>query len=265
MAFQGSGALSGAGTGIATGAAVGSIFGPAGTVVGGLVGGGIGAIAGGIAGGKEKTAQNNILNLQKITAQQQQAKAMQAEAELDALNRPKISAEVDRLGEVASLAERYAREGMPEAQRQAAADDIQRSQAMQLGAASGLGAGLRGLGGTQASTAQSYRNLAAQDAMMAQQNQAQYLGALGNLAGAEARQEQFNEVDPYYEDFNRLYMEKQAMEGAALQNRFGAANYNLALQQQRNQATQQGIQDLSGSLTTLAGMPSTGNFFSGGQ
>lgn len=253
MSFQGSGALSGGAQGLSQGTQIGSAFGPKGLIIGGAAGLIGGTLMGGFGGGKVKAAENALLTNQNILAQQQQVKAMQAQGELDELERPEISAEVDRIGEIASLAERYAREGMPEAQREAAATDIQRNQAMQLGAMGGLGAGLRGLGNTQASTAQSYRQLAAQDAAIAQQNQGQYLGALEQLAGAEARQEQFNVVDPYYEDFNRLYLEKQAMEGAAIQNRFGALNYNLQLQQQRNAATQQGFTDLGNSISSFGG------------
>jgi len=266
--FQGSGALSGAGTGMATGAAIGSIVPGVGTVLGGLIGGGVGAIAGGLSGGKQKEAENMIANQMSITALQQQTEANAAKAQREELDRPEISAEVDRLTEVAGLAERYAREGMPEAQRQMASDDIQRAQMNQMSAASSLGAGLRGMGNTQASTAQAYRGLAAQDAAIAQQNQGQYLGALGQLAGAESRQEAFNTVDPYYEDFNRLYMEEQAARGAAMQNRMMGANYNLMLQQQRQQATQQGVADLAGATTSMlgagGGMDGLTSLFNGG-
>jgi len=200
------------------GAAIGSIVPVGGTIIGGLAGGAIG----GFTGGGRNAKADELSQYQQGLSQSQLLRAAEINQELEAQGRPMMDAEVQRLGEVATLAEQYAREGMPEAQRQAAVADIERNQAMQLGAASNLGTGLRNIGNTQASTAQSYRQLAAQDAAIAQQNQAQYLGTLGNLSGAEARQEAFNVIAPFQEK----QAEMQALLGSSIQNQMGMLGFN---------------------------------------
>lgn len=180
---------------------------------------------------------------QQAFEQQRQAEILKKELELQ--GRPTMDAEASRRQQVADLARRYAEEGMPEAQRQFAADQIARNQQTQLGAMSNLGAGLRGLGTTQASTTNAYRNLAAQDAMIAQQNQAQYLGSLGQLAGAEAGAEYYNQLLPY----EQKVAEMQALQGAGLQNQFGMYNF----QYQDKMAKQQAAMNLTGSALGAAG------------
>lgn len=193
-------------------------------------------------GGKSGTELEQFQN-QQAFEQQRQAEIIKKE--LETQGRPQMDAEAARRREIADLAAQYAQEGMPEAQRQLASDEIARTQQAQLSAMSGLGAGLRGLGNTQASTASAYRNLAAQDAAIAQANQAQYLGALGGLAGAEAGAEYYNELLPY----EQKQAEMQALQGSGLQNQYGA--YNFAYQQQMNQ--QQAAMNLLGSGLGAAG------------
>ena len=141
-------------------------------------------------------------------------RANEIQTELDAMGRPIMDAQVQTQQEVVDQARRYAQEGMPEAQRQLAQDNIASSQAAALGGASSLGAGLRALPQAQTTTAQAYRNLNAQDAMMAQANQGQYLGALTNLGTAKGNAEQYNELLPYQEKVSEM----QALRGVSEQN-----------------------------------------------
>lgn len=199
--------------------------------------------------GRRAREASELSDFQGNLAQQQMIRAGELQQELDEQGRPMMRAEVDRLSEVASLAEQYAREGMPEAQRQAAVNDIQRNQAMMLGGASSLGGGLRGLGSTQASTARSYRDLAAQDAAIAQQNQNQYLRSLSNLSQAESRQEGFNVIAPYQEK----QAEMQALLGSGIQNQMGMLGFNY----QNAAQTEQMLMDLgatAGQLAATGGM-----------
>lgn len=193
--------------------------------------------------GRKGRAAGEMQDFQENLAQQQIGRAGELQQELEAQGRPEMQAEVDRLSEVASLAEQYAREGMPEEQRQAAATDIARNQAMMLGGASSMGAGLRGLGATQASTAQSYRNLAAQDAAIAQQNQNQYLRSLSNLSQAEATQEGFNVIAPYQEK----QAEMQALLGSGIQNQMGMLGFNY----QNAAQNQQMLMDLGATAAQV--------------
>lgn len=181
---------------------------------------------------------------------QQLHRASQIEQELNETGRPIMDDQVRRQREIAELAEQYAREGMPEEQRQMAANDIARNQQTQLAAMSSLGAGLRGLGQTQASTAQAYRNLATQDAMMAQQNQGQYLGALGQLGVAEGMAEQYNELMPYEQKLAEL----QALMGAGQQNQMNAQQqqYMMAMANRQLGADILGLGVQAGSMAVGA-------------
>lgn len=171
-----------------------------------------GALAG------RRKAREEMTTFQDKLAQTQQLRAYELQQELDEQGRPKMQAEVQGMQQIADLSQQMAREGMPEAQRQAAAGDIQASQAMALGGASGLGAGLRGLGTTQATTAQQYRDLNAMDVEMARQNQMQYLNALAGLTGAQTRAEGYNTLLPY----EQKVAEMQSLLGSSIQNRFGS-------------------------------------------
>jgi hypothetical protein len=156
-----------------------------------------------------------------------------------------MDAEVDRLTQVADLASQYAREGMPEEQRQLAEDNIARMQGQALSGVSSLGGGLRGLAGATTSTAQAYRNLSAQDAAIAQQNQGRYLGALGALGMAEGAAEQFNEIQPYQQKL----AEHQAYLAAGPQQQY----QNLMFNYQNQMQQQQMAMDLLGSMIGAGG------------
>lgn len=189
--------------------------------------------------GRNPNAKDNLMDYQTVSASQQDIEAQKLKAELEAQGRPEMQAAVNRQRQITQMAEGYAREGMPEAQRQMAADNIAGNQAAQLSAASSLGAGLRNLGQTQTSTAQSYRQLNAQDAMAAQANQQQYMAQLGNLGALEGQAEGYNVLQPYAEKV----AEMQALLGSSQQNQYNALN----LDYQNQMASQQMAVDLFGS------------------
>jgi hypothetical protein len=195
------------------GSAVGSAAGPVGSIIGGEIGG---------------SSDRKIAEAAKLSAYQtglsteQQAEADRIKAELEAQGRPEMQAQVQRQQEIADMAQRYAREGMPTAQRELAEGNIQQNAAQVLGGATSLGGGLRAAAGVQQSTANQYRGLNAQDAAMAQQNQGQYLNALGSLGQAEGQAEQYNKLLPY----EQKLAEMQALRGSSIQNQQAALGFN---------------------------------------
>lgn len=190
-------------------------------------------------------ARYELQSFMENQAESQSAKAEELFAELDAQGRPVMEAQVQRQTEIAELAQRFAREGMPEAQREAAMADIQNNQMTQLSAAGSLGGGLRGLGGAQASTAQQYRQLNAQDSAIAQQNQGQYLNSLSALGQAEANAEQYNTLLP----FEQKSAEARAYEAAAL----GTQYQSLYFPYQDASQRQQTAADITGTTIGAAG------------
>ena len=198
--------------------------------------------------GRRQRAAGDVQGFQGNLAQTQLVRAAELQQELDTQGRPIMDAQVLRQQEIADLAAQYAKEGIPEAQRQMAADDIQRSQAMQLSAASNLGTGLRALGNTQASTAQAYRELAAQDAAMAQQNQAQYLRSLGSLGAAEGVAEQYNQLMPYQEK----QAEMQALLGSSTNNQMAQLQFGY----QNAAQTEQMMLDLASTAAQIGAQAS---------
>ena len=227
------------------------LTGPVATVVGSAVfGESIGSkIAGDsttndILGSSVKEGEK-LSDFQLQQARDQKEQGEKLKAELEAQGRPEMQAAVNRQRQITQMAEGYAREGMPEAQRQMAQDNIAGNQAAQLSAASSMGAGLRNLGQTQTSTAQSYRQLNAQDAMAAQANQQQYMAQLGNLGALEGQAEGYNVLQPYAEKV----AEMQALLGSSQQNEYNALN----LDYQNQMASQQMAVDLFGSAMQGAG------------
>tara|TARA_R110000803_G_scaffold12293_4_gene35662 strand:+ start:94 stop:1089 length:996 start_codon:yes stop_codon:yes gene_type:complete len=184
--------------------------------------------------GKQSKADSEAFQREQTI--NQQTKAASIAAELEEQGRPTMEAAVDRQREIAQIARRYAQEGMPEAQRQMAEDNIARSQAQSLAGASSMGAGLRGLGGTQATTVNAYRGLAAQDAQMANNNRTQYLNSLGTLGGLEGQAEQYNTLLPYEQKLSEM----QAMQAAALQNQWGMYQSQIAQGQVNQQLAMDG-------------------------
>lgn len=203
-----------------------------------LVGGPAGAAAGyGIGRAMDnnrdtKTKASDVQEWQTNLAEQQQADAERIQAELEAQGRPEMQAQVQRQQEIAALAQRYAQEGMPTAQYEAAQQNIEQSQAQALAGATSLGGGLRAAGNIQSSTAQQYRQLNAQDAAMAQANQGQYLGALSALGQAEAGAEYYNQLMPY----EQKVAEMQSLRGSALQNQYGSLMFGYQDTMNRRQA-----------------------------
>jgi hypothetical protein len=200
--------------------------------------------------GRNPNAKDNLMNYQTETATTQGEEAARLKKELEAQGRPEMQAAVNRQRQITQMAEGYAREGMPEAQRQMAADNIAGNQQAQFAAASSLGAGLRNLGQIQTSTAQSYRQLNAQDAMAAQANQQQYMAQLGNLGALEGQAEGYNVLQPYAEKV----AEMQALLGSSQQNEYNALN----LDYQNQMASQQMAVDLFGAGMQGAGQAAGG-------
>ncbi len=195
------------------------------------------------------TSRRNAREFQQNKAIEDRARAEEIRAELEAMGRPTMEAQVARQQQISDQARRYAQEGMPEAQRQLAEDNINRTQAQSLSGARSIGSGLRGLANSQATTAQSYRNLNAQDAMMAQANQTQYLQSLSGLGQAEANAEQYNVLQPYAEK----QAEMMALMGSADQNQWGVFQQQIA----QGQANQQLAMDSLG-MATQAGSVAMG-------
>jgi hypothetical protein len=87
------------------------------------------------------------------------------------------------------------------------------------------------LGGLYGNQNQAFGNLAAQDAVMAQQNQQGYMSALGNLGIAEGMAEQYNQLVP----FEQQLAYAQGLEGSSIQNNMGAYNFAYLNQAQNAQ------------------------------
>lgn len=199
-----------------------------------------GGILGTMMKSSKKLEEESVLGYMEKLSASQLAESERIRQELEREGRPEMKAEVERLSEVAELAQSMSREGMPQAQREAAETDILRTQMAQLGAMGDMGAGLRGLGTTQAQTGQQFAQLAGQDAAIGQQNQRQYLGALSNLGGAEARAESFNELQPYLEKV----AEMQALKAAGMGMEFQSVYFPYQVEAQN----QQQMVDLAGNL-----------------
>ena len=102
------------------------------------------------------------------------------------------------------------------------------------------------MGAVEASTAQRYRQLGAQDAIIAQQNQGQYLQTLSSLGQAEAAAEQYNKLTPY----ERKIAEMQALSASALQNQFAITQAGI----NQGQVNQQLAMDGAGIMAQTAPM-----------
>ena len=132
-------------------------------------------------------------------------------------------------------------QGLPAAQRQAAEQDIMRSQNFALNASTERGGGLNNIAGIQSSTGDMYRNLATMDAQQRMQN-IQNLQNQQQMAAAYADKEwQYNVYDP----FMRKLQSYQDLKGASIQNKMGALNSQSQLAQQ---GISMGLQAQSGGL-----------------
>lgn len=169
--------------------------------------------------------------------------------ELEAQGRPQMEAQVLRQQQIAAMAQRSAQEGMPTAQYENAQQNIQQGAAQALGGATSLGGGLRALGGIQSSTAGQYRQLNAQDAAMAQQNQGTYMNALGALGAAEGQAEQYNTLMPY----EQKVAEAQSLAASGINNQYGLINFGYQNAVNNRQA---GL-DMAGQVLGSAGQIAT--------
>ncbi len=123
--------------------------------------------------------------------------------------------------EAVGLARGMAAEGMPEAQRMAALQNIQQSavQAGRTAAMAGRGAMLGSMGNIQAQQDRSVLNLASQDAAMRQQNQRFMYSAL--RAKAQDKDKAFaNQWQSWMNEEQR----RRALRGASMQNIGGAVD-----------------------------------------
>jgi hypothetical protein len=217
-------AVIGAGIGLLAG-------GPAGAAVGSRIGSAIGSRRS--EGRGLRGAGEQLMGYQQELGQQQAAEARQLEAQIAAMGRPQMQAEVQRLQEIADVTGMQARTGMPAAAMEAAQQNIERQQQASLAAATSLGGGMRSISGIGDTTAQQYRALNVQDVAAQQAAQQQYLGALGALAGAEGRAEAYNVLTPY----EQMVASQQALEGASIQNIMGGyqTGYDMAaMKRQQN-------------------------------
>lgn len=177
-------------------------------------------------------------------AKQQGERSQQLRNQLDRQGRPEMNAAVDRLNQLLST-----NLGITDQERINAERGIDRSLSQGMSGVSSLGGGLRGLGAMTQGAGDAYGGMAAQNAQMQQANR---LNLGQQLVGAEAQQEQFNELLPYLE----LRDEMQALEGASYENQYLAA---LAKTDRRN-AMFQGIGGIGSSMMGLGGQftnPST--------
>lgn len=139
------------------------------------------------------------------------------------------------VGEAIGLARGMAAEGMPEAQRMSALQNIQQS-AVQAGRTAGMagrGAMLGSIGNIQAQQDRSVLGLAAQDAAARQQNQRFLYSAL--MAGAQYQDKAFANQ---WQSWMNKEQQRRALIGAGIQNIAGAGDTFLGgyLQNQYTQA-----------------------------
>lgn len=198
--------------------------------------------------GKRKYREQ-LQNLMTERSQEQGAEADRIRAELEAQGRPEMQAQVLRQQQIAAMAQRAAQEGMPTAQYENAQQNIEQGAAQALGGATSLGGGLRALGGIQSSTAGQYRQLNAQDAAMAQQNQGTYMNALGALGAAEGQAEQYNTLMPY----EQKVAEMQSLKASSLGNEY----QNLYFGYQNAAQNQQAALDFGGQILEVGGKAAT--------
>lgn len=123
------------------------------------------------------------------------------------------------VGQAIGLAQGMAQEGMPEAQRMAALQNIQQSAVMGMRGAQDRRGGLASIGNVQAQQDRSVLSLAAQDAAARQQNQRFLYSAL--MAGAQYQDKAF--ANRWQSWMNRE-QQRRALIGAGIQNIGGAVD-----------------------------------------
>lgn len=184
-------------------------------------------------------------------SKQQKEEADKLKKELDATDitytRP------DEISQNVNSAKMLANQGLPSAQRQAAEQDIMRTQNFAVNAASERGGGLNAISNIQQSTGDMYRNLASMDAQQRLQN-IQNLQNQQALAATYADKEYELNV---YQPFMRKLQSMQDLKGASIQNRMGALNQNSQLAQQIASA---GLQASGQGMGYSGGGQSSGGF-----
>jgi hypothetical protein len=113
-----------------------------------------------------------------------------------------------------NLAKQQAMEGLPEEQKQAYLDNLNRSAGYSLSNMTSRRGGLAGLGQIDQQMNQGYGNLLAMDSQARQQNIGRVFEQNQNMANYRDQAFQFNKVNPYYETL----AESQALQGAGMQN-----------------------------------------------
>jgi hypothetical protein len=127
------------------------------------------------------------------------------------------------VGEAVTLGRSMGSEGMAEAQRMSAVQNIQQSAVMGMRGAQDRRSGLAAIGNIQAQQDRSALSIMAQDAAMRQQNQRFMYSAL--MAGAEAKNREFSNR---WQSWMNKEQQRRALIGAGIQNIGGAADLVVA-------------------------------------
>lgn len=117
-----------------------------------------------------------------------------------------------------SDAQRMAMEGLPAAQKEQYIQNLQRSSQFGLRGASDRKAGLAGLSSLVQNQNDAYGNLLSKDAAARMQNQQTLYGMRNALAQQKTTQWDYNKYQPFMQKAQAA----QAMQGAGMQNAFGA-------------------------------------------
>jgi len=120
-------------------------------------------------------------------------------------------------------------EGLPEAQRQAAVNDIKASQAAALAGGNDRQAGISGLAGGMNAANSAYANIANADVAARQSNQAGVTAANSVMAGFKDKAFSYNKDQP----FQAKQAEGQGLVGSGMQNIAGALDSAGSILMQR--------------------------------
>lgn len=130
-----------------------------------------------------------------------------------------------------NAAERMALEGMPDAQKQAYLQNLQRSSQFALRGLSDRRAGVGAIANVQSQLDMGAMNLLGMDAAQRQENRRLAMGARTQMAQYRDKAFELNELQPFIDD----RAEAQALIGGGIQNIFGGMDMGAgALQSQQN-------------------------------
>lgn len=206
-----------------------------------LIGGAAAAAAPAVANMFKSPAEKQALQL----AERQQGRLGEVRQELNAMGRPIMDAEVNRLNQV--LAGNL---GISDVERMQQERMTGRALGQATSGASSMAAGLRGLGSISQSAIDASADMAAQNALMERNNRLQLQR---ELAGAESRAEYYNEITP----FEELRAEEMGLTNAIDQNQYLAA---LMKSDRRNEMWK-GVGQLGESAMGFAMGPETQDIF----